>query len=171
MKKLYLVIGCLFSMHLMTAQFSSLEYKSGVNLSNIKGKLAADSKVGMYAGLLANFELNDTFSLRPELLYSQEGASNAHIDYLRLPLMFKYSRNQEFNLLAGPNFGYMLNKSAQLDNVNAFDVGLSIGVLYRISQAFFVETRYYSGVVNIYRDGIVDSYNTHFSFGMGYRPK
>ncbi|MBI4720472.1 MAG: PorT family protein [Chitinivibrionia bacterium] len=89
-------------------------------------------KTGFTAGVFMNFAVTENFSLQPELLYTQKGATTnlfddlleatAKFDYVELPLLARYTIPVKGNLkpfvYAGP--GIAFNTSSELE------VGISI---------------------------------------------
>ncbi|RYE90836.1 MAG: PorT family protein, partial [Cytophagaceae bacterium] len=77
MQKVLLSLGLLAGVSFAAqAQSASFGVKAGVSLTNVTGKDTQDAKnlVGFHGGLVANFAVNDAFSIQPELLYSMKGA-------------------------------------------------------------------------------------------------
>jgi hypothetical protein len=91
-------------------------------------------KTGFTGGMFLNYAVNNNFSLQPELLYTQKGATTtlynglvaidatASFDYFELPLLAMYTFSTNGNLkpyvYGGPGFAYNLSSS--------LDVSLSI---------------------------------------------
>ncbi|MFD1871940.1 porin family protein [Hymenobacter bucti] len=93
--------------------------------SNTKG---LDYKAGFAAGVFLNFGLSDNFSVQPEFLYSQKGASQDDVSYgtpainvtrkdalgyLDVPLMFRYNVGEDgkgFFVELGPQGSFILHR-------------------------------------------------------------
>jgi hypothetical protein len=58
------------------AQSATFGVKAGASLTNVTGDNTGNAKniFGFHGGLIANFAVNDAFSIQPELLYSMKGA-------------------------------------------------------------------------------------------------
>ena len=87
------------------------------------------SKIGFNAGVFANIPLASSFSVQPEVLYSQYGAKvkstdeftalgtttrnvesfSTHLDYIAVPVMFQYNFVPNFYVEAGPEFGFLVS--------------------------------------------------------------
>ena len=100
--------------------------KAGMNvasLSNDEGLDDQKSKIGFNAGIFANIPIAESFSIQPELLYSQygskavynerENANNSlkrsyttNLGYITVPVMFQYNFIPNLYVEAGPEFGF-----------------------------------------------------------------
>lgn len=99
--------------------------KAGLNLANLTN--AEDSKVrpNFHVGVLAEFKINEKFSIQPELIYSRQGIKGSFIDadmdgtiynvdavmkldYLNVPVMAKYYIKDGFSIQAGPQIGLIV---------------------------------------------------------------
>lgn len=115
----------------MTASSHHATYgiMAGVNFAKLGGEnvTGASNRTGLVAGAYADWRLADAFSIRPELLYSMEGAKASNIDgngadgtlelgYLRLPVLLRYTipttRDTHPFLALGPSFGIELQCDA-----------------------------------------------------------
>lgn len=93
----------------------SFGVRAGLSGSNMKTTvegvdISMDTKLGFYAGVLAEIGISENFAVQPELIYSQMGFKTDIIDsftvkeelgYINLPILFKY-KNQGFSVFAGP---------------------------------------------------------------------
>lgn len=170
MKKFALSALAALSFCFASAQEVTFEYKLGLNLSNINGDFSSSNKLGLYGGAAADLMFSDNFGARAELLLSQEGAKDIGLTYLRLPLLAKYNFSEEFSLAAGPNVGYLLGSELESRIFNSLDLGFSMGMMYKFFSGFYIDARYTHGLTNI-SNTLNKSYNTNFSFGIGYRQK
>lgn len=105
--------------------------KGGMNVSSLSKDAGLEdqkSKIGFNAGVFANIPLASSFSIQPEVLYSQYGAKvksvdestvlgtttrnvesySTHLDYIAVPVMFQYNFVPNFYVEAGPEFGFMV---------------------------------------------------------------
>ncbi len=114
--------------------------KAGENSTSLSSDLEVDPSLGWHAGLLANFQITPQFSLQPELLYSQEGATafsemeeedlilsseeKVTLSYLNLPVMLKFYPTQGLSLNAGPQLGYVLKAE------NEYQISTDFGGAY-----------------------------------------
>ena len=182
MKKLLLTaIIVLFTVISTSAQ--SFGAKAGLNIANVSGDVE-DNKalLGLNVGVFAEFELSDWVFLQPEILYSAQGVElkeegvsfDFEMDYLNIPVMFKFEVADDFNLEAGPQIGFLL--SAKLlgvdvkDQMETVDFGANLGFSYDFTENLFVGARYNIGLTNIVKDSPDESVkNSVFSISAGYK--
>jgi hypothetical protein len=122
MKKIPLLL--LSIVIVMTAQAQVFIPKAGVTLSKVHVEVSQGlkSKLGLTLGLAYNYQINDIFSVQPELNFIQKGFRQDYhdndngvsfdvegkfaVNYLEMPVMFKASfgeENLKFFLNAGPS--------------------------------------------------------------------
>ncbi|HEX8350150.1 MAG TPA: porin family protein [Hymenobacter sp.] len=158
---------------------------SGDNLGNI------GYKFGFVGGLAANFGFSESLSLQPELLYSMKGCElkdapladyNFKLNYLDLPIMFRYTLNdgQGPFVQAGPQLGYLINAKVSDGDGNEIEVeddafqklelGYVAAIGYQTQAGLSVEARFNGGINSIGKDD--DSFdqqrNRVFSLQLGY---
>jgi len=158
--------------------------KAGMNVSSLSSDGTLDdqgSKIGFNAGLFANIPIAESFSIQPEVLYSQYGdkyddtniAGNRisyarHLDYIAVPVMFQYNFVPNFYVEAGPEFGFLVSAKNKLknesdndvinesgdykDNLNGFNVGIGLGAGYYFTDNIGITARYVAGVTDIAKD-------------------
>lgn len=148
----------------------SLGVRAGLSGSNMKTTMegldiSLDTKLGFYAGVLAEIGINENFAIQPELSYSQMGAKTDIIDsftvkeelgYISLPVLFKY-KNQGFSVFAGPQIGYLISaqskyqdvKEDSKDDYKPIDFSGVIGAGYTLENGFGFDARYQMGFANI----------------------
>ena len=102
--------------------------------------------------------------------YEEEGEYSQHMNYFIVPALIKYKFKNNFYAEIGPQFGLMYKswvefnydndgKSARIkesnkDDINRFDVGISIGTGYRLLQGtgWTLGAEYYFGFLDVYKD-------------------
>ena len=143
--------------------------KAGYTNSNFTGDISGDANGGFYIGGLVDLHVTEEFHVQPELLYSIEGAKDAKINYLRIPIMAKYYVANGFNLQAGPEVAFKAGGDNFIkDSVKSLDFGLGIGAGYELSSGLMFDARYNLGLANISNVG--GSFkNVSFNIGLGYR--
>lgn len=173
---------------LLTANAQQLGAKAGVNFSNITGDLNAlyEGRVSFHIGVVAEFEISETFSFQPELLYSSQGAKiesvsgyYEHVNilsYLNIPLMAKYYLVKGLSIEVGPQVGFLVSAKRKheyrgvtgigkedIENTNVIDFGLNFGLGYKLDNGLNFDTRYNLGLTNIFKDveGEVLNLNSH----------
>ena len=178
-RTLYLFIFCasLFSSVPLSAQ-AQYAIKGGLNAARITHDANLDHGVSYYSapflhlGLLANYKINDRWSIQPEVLYSQSGGI-AYFDfqetnmesyefkqtlsYIKTPILLAYSFDQ-VNLEAGPGFGYMIGTKISKNTVDIpdylhifnqkIDININAGIKYTIKH-FFTQIRWQYSLIPI----------------------
>jgi len=134
MKK-QILLPLLFLFACVSAQKTNFGVKAGYSLSTISldstvGKLNYDPKSSFYVGVLADYSINEKFSLQGELLYSTIGGIykttgtivspgvgtvevnvEDKISYgtIQIPLLAKYYASESIVLAAGVNMGLIIS--------------------------------------------------------------
>lgn len=107
--------------------------KGGFNGSTFSGTNSKGSeyKAGFAAGAFLNFGVSDNFSIQPEFLYSQKGASiddylsnsgityKQTLGYLDVPIMFRYNIGEDgkgFFVEVGPQGSFLLHQRQFLED-------------------------------------------------------
>ncbi|WP_396632607.1 porin family protein [Maribacter sp. R86514] len=216
MKKHYfLVLSFLIFNAAIWAQESRFGVKAGLNVSNIDDKDSfydenSNYRTSFHAGLFVEIPLSSKFSFQPELLYSSIGKVDEYdlnyrsfdleplsadsfklvqkINYLAVPLIFKWYVGQRFYINAGPQVSFLLNtvdKAKGDDLPESFsevyrssgdfklDYGAVLGVGYTINDDLNIGLQYYRGLKNLFGDsdfGIIDrkAYHSVFQLSASY---
>ncbi len=175
--------------------------KAGLNISSINGLVSSNqskAKLGLNAGFLASISVAKKITLQPEILYSDKGyryslsdiisEGTLSFNYLSVPLLVGFQPDERFTILAGPELGYLIKANSKFDNQDVdvsdnfrkIDVGLNVGLAYRIVKGFGLELRYCHGFGRLVEGMIVDQYgaeighkkmgsNRAFQLGAFYR--
>ncbi|MDP3946883.1 MAG: porin family protein [Lutibacter sp.] len=185
MKKILLVaVIALISMVSVNAQ-TSFGAKAGLNVANLSGDISDNkSLIGFNVGVFAEITLADSFYLQPELLYSTQGATfdessldfsaDLNLNYINIPIMFKYDVANRFYLEAGPQVGFLvmaevLDQDVK-DEFESIDFGANFGLSYGFTEKLFAQARYNIGLTNIAKDNGDDKIsNAVLSFSLGYK--
>ena len=138
--------------------------KAGANITNFSGgdfdEVKKKAIVGFHGGGYLNFSLG-AISLQPELLFSTQGArvdsvSGSYdwkVNYLTLPVMFRYRSAGGFYLEAGPQFGFKLSEDVKNQTIDAFakdlDLSAGIGLGFQTSGGFGIGARYLAGLSKV----------------------
>ncbi len=169
MKKLFLVAIAVIGFTL-TSQAQNFRFglKGGVNLSTLNGGSFSnniDGRTGYHIGAVAQLSLLGTFAIQPELIYSAQGIDNIDIDYLNLPVLFKFKFAKILSLEAGPQFGFVVNDNSNIFKPEGFDLSAAVGAGLEISR-FFAQIRYNFGLTNAIEN--FDVKNAAFQLSIGY---
>lgn len=176
--------------------------KGGMNVSSLSKNEGLDdqkSKIGFNAGAFANIPIASSFSIQPEVLYSQYGeksdyrvgntkfSNSTKLDYIAVPVMFQYNALPNLYLEAGPEFGFMVSAKNKFknestgqssttdnykDNLSTFNLGIGIGAGYYFTQNLGITARYVAGVTDILKNNSGDAVrNNAFQVGLAYKFK
>ena len=125
MKKLILGLALIagssvFAQQKTTSSPITFGLKAGLNVASVsKDKNSDDqsSRIGFNAGGFANIPIANSFSIQPEILYSQYGSKysktvlghkysyTSNLNYITVPVMLQYNALPNLYLEAGPEFG------------------------------------------------------------------
>ena len=110
-----------------------LGVKLGGNYSNVydsEGEdFVADAKLGFVAGGFISIPLGNLFAIQPEVLFSQKGfkgegtllgspySFTRTTNYLDIPLFAAIRPTQNFTILAGPQFSYLMSQKDEFNGV------------------------------------------------------
>ena len=193
MKKLFLGLGLVAGTFAFAQTFG---IKGGMNVSSLSNDANLDdskSKIGFNAGVFMNAPLAESFSIQPEVLYSQYGSkaesgntsTSLKFDYITVPVMFQYNATPEFYLEAGPEFGFMTSAKGKVevgdnsqtvdlnkDNYNTFNFGVGLGAGYYFTPNIGLTARYVAGFTDIAKDrpnGSDAVKNNVFQVGLAYK--
>lgn len=152
-------------------------------------------KLGFHGGLLADFRLQSSFSIQPQLLFVMKGGklpNGAGFDFnaVDMPVNFLY-RYKGFFAGAGPNFSYLLSgkikttngQSADIfndDNVTAtieakrLEIGANAILGYEFPGGFLLSANYAAGINSIFTNLVnpdeitLKAHNSYFGLSIGY---
>ncbi len=164
--------------------------KGGYNLATYSGtdSRSSEYKSGFTAGLYANFGIADNFSIQPEVLFSQKGASidnfqglpttrfKTTLSYIDVPVLFRVNTGEDGKGLffeLGPQGSFLVrnrdftqtgNTSTQsTDNTSTADLNkVAIayvgGIGYQITSGLSLGLRYTGDFSQVYKQGNSASY-------------
>ena len=176
-------ILAIFSFTSMNAQGAKFGAKAGLNFANFSGDITENKMLtGFHVGAFVELELSEKIILQPELLFSTQGtkfeesgfSADFDVNYINIPVMFKYAVAEGFNLEAGPQIGFLL--SAEVvgedikDEMESIDFGMNVGASYDFTEKLFAQARYNIGLANVAKDsGDEKIQNSVISVSLGYR--
>lgn len=184
MKKLFF---CFLSLTLGTALFAQTQpkfgLKAGLNIANTSNTETGESgtKLGAHAGALAHIHLAPSFSLQPELMYSNQGGEfngvKVNLHYLNIPLLVQYNFNNGFRLQTGPQAGFLVGVDDRIDgeqsnifstdDFKSTDVSWSFGLGYLSRTGIGIDGRYNLGLSKINADPTRGGKTTNRVFQVG----
>lgn len=165
MKKLLLLFVCAASFAGAQAQ-ANFGLKAGLNIASFTGDVEdVKSKIGFNVGGFAELPLASAFSLRPEVVFSSQGAKaegegedvSLNLGYLNVPVLGKWTSESGFFAETGPQVGFLLNAKVKADNVDvdmkdyykSIDFSWAFGIGYEFAPNLGVNGRYNLGLSNI----------------------
>lgn len=119
-------------------------------------------KIGFFAGIAVNGRLSKKSSLELGFYFSQKGSRHIpkpdkgdfnyyrlNLNYIDLPLSFRYQLNKAYFITAGPSIAYLINHKENIDYIdrtgmykyNKFELGINAGLGRKLGNKFFVEIR------------------------------
>lgn len=161
MKKLLVLAICLVASINAEAQIVKFGIKGGANFAKLygSGDLKYEMVASFHAGVALEIKALPTFAIQPEVLYSSQGAkvegsNDIKLDYVSVPVMFKfYVIPRILSLDVGPQFSFLV--SDNLDNTifstndderKSFDFAAAGGLGVNITKKFTFQARYVAGL-------------------------
>ncbi|MBF0694427.1 MAG: PorT family protein [Flavobacterium sp.] len=175
MKKIILSAVALFSFGFASAQGSEevkFGVKAGVQFTTLTGDVEdVDGATGFYVGGLVDLPISGNFHIQPELLYSQEGADEFSVSYLRIPVLAKYYIMEGLSLQAGPQVGFKVGSEDDFvdEATKSIDFGLAAGLGYELAGGLMFDLRYNLGLSSISEVEEFDIMTSGIMIGLGYR--
>jgi hypothetical protein len=191
MKKITLLITCAVLTTFCFSQNIRFGIDPGLALS--RGSYDPDEGLdrriyaGFDGGVLANFGVTSKFGIQAEANLSQVGVelndgtdeSTLKLQYITIPVMAKINVCGGFDLLAGPQIGFLLGAKNDpssgepstdiKDYFKSSDVDLVFGVQQRFGKSMFIGARYVWGLSQIAADDKgFEMKNRYVSFRLGY---
>lgn len=168
MKRIVFVIMCLASIA-MQAQQVHFSPKVGMNVSSMTNSDGADARVGLNAGVAAEFSLGERFAIEPGVFYSMQGIKDSESgisvtlknDYINVPVLAKYYVYEGLSVFAGPQVGFLVNSKADVstsgvsvsadikDAFKTIDLAAVIGVGYQLPMGLNFALNYNLGLLNV----------------------
>ncbi|GHT21359.1 hypothetical protein AGMMS4957_10010 [Bacteroidia bacterium] len=196
MKKIYLMmaVAVLGAASASAQKKWTYGFEGGGNTSGFSGALGDEfeSKPGLHWGIVYDYAFNEKFSITPEFLLFDGGATlksggEIVLHYGRIPInaTYKIALKGKFDMFkvlvfAGPYVGHGTRSSGAKPNTfgsktdgyrfNPWDFGLNIGVGLQTGKSLFWKLQYSHGLTNVQNDlqGAKDGGNTSVSFTIGH---
>jgi hypothetical protein len=174
----------------------TLQPKVGINLAKMTGDLDTKTKIGLVAGVEAEYGIAENFGLAFGALYSMEGfKGNAvafggtgasaymiedvkyNLDYINIPILAQFYPVKGLAIKAGvqPAFNVRHKTSSDndaadkkdIENIKSFNFSIPVGLSYEISD-FVIDARYNIGVTTLVKEAD-QGRNSTFTFTLGYK--
>jgi opacity protein-like surface antigen len=190
-KIIFLFFLCLLHLNLSNAQDGfKFGVKAGSNFSGYhSGQSVFTDDFGYRLGGIAQYNINDTFTLQGELLYNKKGGRfnvynsqnifeftiESDLDYIDIPIILKIYVVKKLAFEIGPQIGLLINskgnvagesETLEFENINTIDFSLNGGLSYDIGDNFLIQARYGYGLSEIFENE--SSKNSVISLSIGY---
>jgi len=215
MKKITLITFILLSSLLYAQGKFDFGFKGGLSIVNLKEKsnglnsFDPIAKVSYHFGGFLTFNINEKIALQPEIIFSSQGAKQEiefttsadlpsfvskpefTLNYINIPIYFKYNITQGFSIFTGPQFSFLTSaklKSIETDmfagsqpgrefesdikdTTSTFDLSLSLGAGYQFNFGLLVQANYNLGFINTIDSNQSSSTrkNRVFQLSLGYK--
>lgn len=163
----------------------TLQPKIGMNVASLTKCDGCDPRIGLAAGVEAEYQATDIFSVSAGLIYSMQGNKakeegvtlTTKLDYINIPILANVyvTKGLAVKLGVQPAFNVSDKQklsggkaSVEAEDVGAesFDFSIPVGLSYEYNNVVF-DARYNFGVTNIADGG--DSMNSVFQITLGYK--
>ena len=153
------------------SQGVDLGIKVGANFATLTELPNVDTRTGLNFGAFFTIKFNDKIAIQGDVLYSQQGAEfdldKVDLDYVNVPIVFKYYLVKRLNLHVGPQFGFLVSDfdaSEFEDSYKSTDVSGVVGLGLDLPLGFRVDGRYNFGLTEF----LPDVKNNVFSLSVGW---
>ena len=198
MKKMMMIAAMMIAAVSANAQNEvgqiTLMPKAGINISSVtgdtEGAYSKKAKVGLVAGVEAEYGVAENFGLAFGVLYSMEGCKGKHelwgngerlgtisvtenLDYINIPILAQYYPIKGLAIKAGvqPAFNVRHKQTGDIegtiDNIKSFNFSIPVGLSYEY-ESFVLDARYNIGVTKLVKDAD-QGRNSTFSITIGYK--
>lgn len=186
MKKMMMIAAMMIAAISANAQNEvgqiTLQPKAGINLSTITGDGDQKMKVGLVAGVEAEYGVAENFGISAGVLYSMEGCKfkedgeslKYNLDYINIPILAQYYPIQGLAIKAGVQPGFNVRhkasydgNTATLEGIKTFNLSIPVGISYEY-QSFVLDARYNIGITKLVKDAD-QGRNSTISITIGYK--
>lgn len=163
----------------------TLQPKIGMNVASLTKCDGCDPRIGLAAGVEAEYQATDIFSVSAGLIYSMQGnkakaegvTQTTKLDYINIPILANVYVTKGLAVKLGVQPAFNVsdkvkisggNTSLTKDNTDAesFDFSIPVGLSYEYSNVVF-DARYNFGVTKVWDGG--DPMNSVFQITLGYK--
>ena len=153
----------------------------GINISTITNAVNNKAKVGLVAGVEAEYGVAESFGITAGVLYSMQGDKTKEVDltekldYINIPILAQYYVIPGLAIKAGVQPGFLVKaKDGDTDiksGCNKVNLAIPVGISYEY-QSFVLDARYNIGLTKVYKSDFVGDRscrNSVFSITLGYK--
>ena len=192
MKKIMMIAAMMVAVLSANAQNEvgqvTLQPKVGMTIATITGAGDQKAKVGLAAGVEAEYGIAEKFGLSFGALYSMEGCKyndvKFNFDYIDVPVLAQYYLAKGFAAKAGVQFGFNVRHKASYDGnsvdindfykalgydtkVQSFNMSIPVGLSYEY-ESFVLDARYNIGLSKILKN-TTEGRGSVFMITVGYK--
>lgn len=168
----------------------TLQPKIGMNVASLTKSDGADPRIGLAAGVEAEYQATDIFSISAGLIYSMQGnkydydvlgkktvTKTNKLDLINIPILANVYVVKGLAVKLGIQPAFKVNDqiktsvdegstTADVDKAESFDFSIPVGLSYEYSNVVF-DARYNFGVTKVWDGG--DPMNSVFQITLGYK--
>lgn len=173
--------------------------KAGPNFATLDTKSSASenykNRTGFHGGAFVLIKAAK-IGVQPEVIFSQQGSKvkinsenfESNFSYVNIPIMLKLYTVAGINIQAGPQFGFVTNAEAPIedqlnpgsyrvedvkDKMKSSDFTVALGLGWDLPFGLTIDARYNLGLSKIYdkapSNATEDATNQVFQFSLGYK--
>ena len=166
----------------------TLKPMAGVNLATLTGLEENKMRVGLVAGVEAEYGVAENFGVSLGALYSMQGTKWSEgdgtltwkLDYINIPILANYYVTKGLAIKAGIQPAFKASAKAKasagsnsidgdLDGVSSFTLSVPLGASYEY-ESFVFDVRYNLGVTKVFKEnGDKTPKNSVIMFTLGYK--
>lgn len=163
----------------------TLQPKIGMNVASLTKCDGCDPRIGLAAGVEAEYQATDILSVSAGLIYSMQGnkakaegvTQTTKLDYINIPILANVYVTKGLAVKLGVQPAFNVSDKVKLSGGKAsveaedvgaesFDFSIPVGLSYEFNNVV-IDARYNFGVTNIAEGG--DAKNSVFQFTLGYK--
>ena len=170
----------------------NLQPKIGVNIANVTETKDTDPRVGLAAGLEAEYQVSDIFSLSAGAIYSMQGAKQEYsvlkqtfkhtykLDYINVPIMANVYVTKGLAVKLGVQPGFLVSSTTKAEantflgtgsstndiKAKSVDFSIPVGISYEYNN-FQLDARYNWGLTKVFEN--YKNKNSVFQITLGYK--
>ena len=156
------------------------------NFSNGDVQRGFSSLIRPHLGAYYGLEATEKLTVEPGLFFSGKGIRTCcntstnkefeeSLSYLDIPVLVRYAVNEDFNVFAGPQAGFLLARTYTSDDkkftdtapVGGYEIGGVFGVGYKLTSGINLQASYDFGIAP-FKYFQADVNNTVFKLSVGY---
>ena len=166
---------------------SNVGVKVGYNLAAVSYNGAGETgqRHGFHVGLYSESFISESFSIQPEIQYSQQGYKITNssgtftqkLDYINVPILIKAYPSKNLFFEVGPQIGLAISHKEEYSgifnnsksyNPNNFDWGLNFGGGLKTNAGISLGVRYHLGLGDVYDKEKAQNRVLQYSIGFDF---